>query len=208
MASNAPRWVWLFTPLVALSFAIFLFYLTTIPAGDDIDKITQSLAEQAKQAQQQLSNKVKGAANQAVQGAIQGTINSELPTAAKTDAVNNTVTNTVNNFEFFEILENKEVAVEEVKEYKSTPKGTDKDGNKIQYRLKTGSFKSMEGADRQKAKLTINGLSPQIEPADINGDRWYRVFAGPFVNRSQMSKAQDQLANMGIQAVEIKQTIQ
>jgi cell division protein FtsN len=204
MASNAPRWVWLFTPLVALSFAIFLFYLTTIPAGDDIDKITQSLAEQAKQAQQQLSYKVKGAANQAVQGAIQGAINSELPDAAKTD----TVTNTVNNFEFFEILENKEVAVEEVKEYKSTPKGTDKDGNKIQYRLKTGSFKSMEGADRQKAKLTINGLSPQIEPADINGDRWYRVFAGPFVNRSQMSKAQDQLANMGIQAVEIKQTIQ
>jgi cell division protein FtsN len=204
MASNAPRWVWLFTPLVALSFAIFLFYLTTIPAGDDIDKITQSLAEQAKQAQQQLSNKVKGAANQAVQGVIQGTINDELPTAAKTDAV----TNTVNNYEFFEILENKEVAVEEVKEYKSTPRGTDKDGNKIQYRLKTGSFKSMEGADRQKAKLTINGLSPQIEPADINGDRWYRVFAGPFVNRSQMNKAQDQLANMGIQAVEIKQTIQ
>ena len=53
---------------------------------------------------------------------------------------------------YFEILENKEVAVEEVKEYKSTPKGYDKDGNKIQYRLKTGSFKSMEGADRQKAQ--------------------------------------------------------
>ena len=114
----------------------------------------------------------------------------------------------MDNYEFFEILENKEVAVEEVKEYKSTPKGTDKDGNKIEYRLKTGSFKSMAGADRQKAQLLLNGLNAQIENALINGNEWFRVFTGPFANRSQMNKAQDQLADMGIQAVEIKQTIQ
>ncbi|MFT6153529.1 MAG: cell division protein FtsN [Bermanella sp.] len=189
MASNAPRWVWIFTPLVALSFATFLFYLTTVPAGDDIDKITESLAEKALQAKKNITNK----ANAAVQQAI----NAKLPDAAKT----------VNNFEFFEILENKEVSVEEVKEYKSTPKGTDKDGNKIQYRLRTGSFKNLAGADRQKAKLIINGLTPQIESADINGDIWYRVFTGPFVNRSQMNKAQDQLADMGIQSIVITQAL-
>lgn len=200
MASNgAPRWVWIFTPLVALSFAGFLLYLTSVPAGDDIDKITESLTEKAAQAKNDLTNRAKSAANKAVQDALKG----ELPEAAKTDTVNKAV----DNYEFFEILENKEVEVQEVKEYKSTPKGTDKDGNKIQYRLKTGSFRGMEGADRQKAQLLLNGLSAQIEPATINGNAWYRVFTGPFVNRSQMNKAQDQLADMGIQAVEIKQSL-
>ena len=58
MASNgAPRWVWIFTPLVALSFAGFLLYLTSVPAGDDIDKITESLTEKAAQAKNDFSNR-------------------------------------------------------------------------------------------------------------------------------------------------------
>lgn len=199
MASGAPKWVWIFTPLVTLSFAGFLLYLTTVPAGDDIDKITSSLTEQANKAKADITEKAKQAANKVVQDVIK----QELPDAAKTETVNKAV----NNYEFFEILENKEVAVEEVKEYKSTPKGTDKDGNKIQYRLKTGSFKSAQGADRQKAQLLLNGFSIQVESADINGDTWYRVFIGPFSNRSLMNKAQDQLADLGIQSVEIKQSI-
>lgn len=194
MASNTPRWVWIFTPLVALSFAGFLFYLTSVPAGDDIDKITESLSQKAEKAKTDLSNRAKNAANKA----MQETINQELPDSVK---------DKVNNYEFFEILENKEIKVEEVKEYTSYEKGTDKDGNKIQYRLRTGSFKSMEGADRQKAQLLINGLTPQIESADINGETWYRVFTGPFSNRSQMNKAQDRLADMGIQTMEVKQPV-
>lgn len=124
MANGAPRWVWIFTPLVALSFAVFLLYLTTIPAGDDIDKITQSLSEDAKKVQNQISNKAKQAVNEGVQRALR----SELPDNLNTASVNKAV----NNFEFFEILENNEIKVEEVAEYKSTPKGTDKDGNKIE----------------------------------------------------------------------------
>lgn len=199
MASGAPKWVWIFTPLVTLSFAGFLLYLTTVPAGDDIDKITSSITEQAQQAKQNITDKAKQAANKAVQQAIK----QELPDALKSD----TVDKAVNNYEFFEILENKKVAVEEVKEYKSTPKGTDKDGNKIQYRLKTGSFKSAQGADRQKAQLLLNGFNIQVESADIKGNTWYRVFIGPFSNRSLMNKAQDQLADLGIQSVEIKQPL-
>jgi len=199
MATSTPRWVWIFTPLVALSFAGFLFYLTSVPAGDDIDKITESLSQKAEETKNHLTQKAKNAANKA----IQDVITQELPVTEKSDAIKNKV----NNYEFFEILENKEVEVEKVDEYVSTPKGTDKDGNKIQYRLKTGSFKSMAGADRQKAQLLLNGLTPQIEPADINGEAWYRVFTGPFANRSQMNKAQDRLADMGIQAVEIKQAL-
>jgi len=200
MAQGSPKWVWIFTPLVALSFAGFLLYLTTVPAEDDIDKITESLEEKAKQVQKDVSQQAKSLANDAVKQVIKQSLPED---AANNDSVNQTV----DNFEFFEILENKEVDVEEVQEYKSTPKGYDKDGNKIQYRLRTGSFSTPEGADRQKAQLLLNGFNIQIVPADVNGRTWYRVFTGPYANRSQMNKAQDQLVSMGIQSVEITETL-
>lgn len=196
MASGAPRWVWIFTPLVALSFAGFLLYLTTVPAGDDIDRITDDLIQDAKAAKDNLSNQAKQGVNEQVQKAIK----EKLPTSE-------TINKAVDNYEFFEILENKEITVEEVPEYKSTPKGTDKDGNKIEYRLKAGAFTSQERADRLKAQLILNGFNTQIESADVNGKTWFRVFTGPFANRSQMNKAQDQLINMGIQSVEIQQPV-
>ncbi|WP_283789108.1 SPOR domain-containing protein [Bermanella sp. WJH001] len=196
MASGAPRWVWIFTPLVALSFAVFLLYLTTVPAGDDIDKITDDILQDAKAAKNNLSNQAKQGLNEQVQKAIK----EQLPSSE-------TINKAVDNYEFFEILENKQITVEEVPEYKSTPKGTDKDGNKIEYRLKAGSFTSQERADRLKAQLILNGFNTQIESADVNGKTWLRVFTGPFANRSQMNKAQDQLINMGIQSVEIQQPV-
>ncbi len=199
MSKGAPNWVWVFTPLVALSFVGFLFYLTTIPAGDDIDKITQSLTQQAKTAKQKIKDSAKQVANQALQKAIK----EELPEEVKTQAVNQAV----DNYEFFEILENKDIKVEKVAEYKSTPKGYNKDGQKIQYRLKAASFKTQERADRMKAQLTLNGFNTQIESADIKGATWYRVFTGPFENRSKMNKAQDQMVSMGINPVEIKTTL-
>lgn len=197
--ASSPRWVWIFTPLVALSFVGFLFYLTTVPAGDDIDKITQSLTQQAQQAKKQLEDTAKQVVNKGVQAAIK----KEIPEALKSDTTNNAV----DNYDFFEILENKKIEVEKVAEYKSTPKGYDKKGNKIEYRLKTGSFRSQKGADRQKAQLTLNGFNTQIEGATVKGDTWYRVFTGPFSDRSKMNKAQDQLVALGIQTVTIKQTV-
>jgi len=167
-----------------------------VPAGDDIDKITDNIIQDAKSVKQNIENKAKQELNSQVQNAIK----EKLPDAE-------TVKKAVENYEFFEILENKEVQVEEVAEYKSTPKGTDKDGNKIQYRLKTGAFSNIERADRLKAQLTLNGFNTQVESVDVNGQTWYRVFTGPFANRSQMNKAQDQLVSMGINSVEVKQTI-
>lgn len=58
-----------------------------------------------------------------------------------------------------------------------------------------------------KAQLTLNGFSTQIEGAEVNGSTWYRVYTGPFGNRSKMSKAQDQLVALGIQSVTIKQVL-
>lgn len=196
---GGPRLIWIFTPLVALSFAGFLLYLTTVPAGNDVDKVTQEINEQMQKAQQALETKGKSLA----EDELKAQIKSQLPEDISEEAAEKVL----DNYQFFEILEKSEVKVEEVPEYKSTPKGMDKDGNRIEYRLRTGSFSSNEGADRQKAQLLLNGFSVDIQPAEVNGKTWYRVFTGPFANRSQMNKAQDQLVEMGIQTVVIKQTI-
>ena len=199
MASGSPRWVWVFTPLVALCFVGFLLYLTTVPATDDIGNITQSLNAQAQQAKQKIADSAKQALNKTVQAAVK----QELPAAIKSDGVDQAV----DNYQFFEILENKKITVEKVAEYTSTPKGFNKDGKKIQYRLKAGSFRAQQRAERMKAQLTINGFNTQIEAATINGNTWYRVFTGPFGNRSKMNGAQDRLVALGINSVSIKQTL-
>ncbi|EAT12349.1 hypothetical protein HF888_14915 [Bermanella marisrubri] len=196
---GGPRLIWIFTPLVALSFAGFLLYLTTVPAGNDVDKVTQELNEQMQKAQQALKDKGKTLA----EDELKEQIKSQLPEGVSEDTANKVL----DNYQFFEILEKSEVKVEEVPEYKSTPKGMDAEGNRIQYQLRTGSFSSSDGADRQKAQLLLNGFSVDIQPAEVNGKTWYRVFTGPFANRSQMNKAQDQLVELGIKSVVIKQTI-
>ncbi len=190
-AGNVPKWVWIFTPALTFAFVGFLFYLSTIPAGDDIDKITDALEQKAKTALQTSADKK----------------NADKASAEKQSAVTAQPNNTpakVEEYEFYKLLENKKVDVPEVTEYKSTPKGTDAEGNKVSYRLRVGSFSSREGADRQKAMLTLNGFDTKIESADVNGKTYYRVFVGPFDNRSKLNKAQDSLVALDIQSMVVK----
>jgi len=190
-AGRIPTWVWVFTPVITVAFVGFLFYLSTLPAGDDIDKITEALEQKAKTA---LQTSATSSTEMAKKNAALE-VKSEKPVQQAK----------VEEYEFYQLLENKKVDVPEVKEYKSTPKGTDKDGKKIVYRLRVGSFGSKEGADRQKAMLTLNGFDTQIESADVNGKTYHRVFVGPFNNRSKMNKAQDNLVALDIQPMVVKE---
>lgn len=190
-AGRIPTWVWVFTPVITLAFVGFLFYLSTLPAGDDIDKITEALEQKAKTALQTTATKSTDVERK----------NATLE--AKSDEPVQQAK--VEEYEFYQLLENKKVDVPEVKEYKSTPKGVDKDGKKVVYRLRVGSFGSKEGADRQKAMLTLNGFDTQIESADVNGKTYHRVFVGPFNNRSKMNKAQDNLVALDIQPMVVKE---
>jgi len=190
-AGRIPTWVWVFTPVITVAFVGFLFYLSTLPAGDDIDKITEALEQKAKTA---LQTSATSSTEMAKKNAAPE-VKSEKPVQQAK----------VEEYEFYQLLENKKVDVPEVKEYKSTPKGTDKDGKKIVYRLRVGSFGSKEGADRQKAMLTLNGFDTQIESADVNGKTYHRVFVGPFNNRSKMNKAQDNLVALDIQPMVVKE---
>lgn len=190
-AGRIPTWVWVFTPVITLAFVGFLFYLSTLPAGDDIDKITEALEQKAKTALQTTATKSTEVERK-----------NATPEAKSEKPVQQAK---VEEYEFYQLLENKKVDVPEVKEYKSTPKGVDKDGKKVVYRLRVGSFGSKEGADRQKAMLTLNGFDTQIESADVNGKTYHRVFVGPFNNRSKMNKAQDNLVALDIQPMVVKE---
>lgn len=190
-AGRIPTWVWVFTPVITLAFVGFLFYLSTLPAGDDIDKITETLEQKAKTALQTTATKSTEVERK-----------NAAPEAKSDKPVQQAK---VEEYEFYQLLENKKVDVPEVKEYKSTPKGVDKDGKKVVYRLRVGSFGSKEGADRQKAMLTLNGFDTQIESADVNGKTYHRVFVGPFNNRSKMNKAQDNLVSLDIQPMVVKE---
>ena len=111
------------------------------------------------------------------------------------------------HFDFYRILEQENASnVPEVKDiYRSTPKSVTLPTDKT-YLLQAGSFRSLPDADKFRAKLLLKGLEPYIQKADIpNHGIWYRVFVGPYRDRSVLNKAQDILVAQGITAIPIQQ---
>jgi cell division protein FtsN len=105
------------------------------------------------------------------------------------------------NYEFYQLLEEQEVKVDKVEEYVSTPKGTPK---KYVYRLQAASFRSQADADRLRAELILQGMSAYLESSTVKDSTWYRVYVGPFNDRSKMNKAQDELVQRNISPLVLK----
>lgn len=58
------------------------------------------------------------------------------------------------------------------------------------YLLQAGSFRSPEDADSYRVKLLLWGLDARIERGIVkNGDTWYRVQLGPFIEQTAINKA-------------------
>lgn len=101
-------------------------------------------------------------------------------------------------FDFYEILPESEVDTANVEPYKSTPKSAK---SKHTYVLQAGSFQGSKDAEQLRARLILEGL-PNVRTKRVtnsNGSIWYQVLAGPFENRSMLSKAEDRLVRMNIQ---------
>jgi cell division protein FtsN len=177
--SRIPKIVWLFTPILAVSFVAFLFYLKTVPAGDELDavkgdakRVFQTGVERAKEeAQKEVEKQISKPA-----------------------------------YDFYKLLENSDVPVPKAEDshYQSTPKT---DVAKYQYMLQAASFRTSEQADSLKVTLILENLNTAIEEVDVKGTQYFRVMVGPFINRSKMNKAQDILANHRINALVIKKPI-
>ena len=89
--------------------------------------------------------------------------------------------------------------------YVSTPKDPKKKTNVI---LQAGSFRKQADANRLRAQLILINMSNVVAEKTVssNGSVWYRVRIGPFNNRSTLNKAEDILAQQGIESIRINKT--
>ncbi|MFP6789200.1 MAG: SPOR domain-containing protein [Thalassolituus sp.] len=170
-SSRVPGWLWVTTPAIAAAFVGFIVFLSTVPAGNELDA-------------------VKGDARKALEQGVE---------KARSDAANAAAVKP--SYDFYKLLEKQTVDVPEVEAYRSTPK----DNVNYEYRLQAGSFRSANDAERLRAQLLLEGLTAYQEGSTVNGSTWYRVFVGPFKNRSKLNKAQDTLVNMNISPLVLKQ---
>jgi cell division protein FtsN len=177
--SRIPKIVWIVTPLLAVAFVTFLFFLKTVPSGDELEAVKGD-------AKKVLQTGVKRAQEQA---------RKEVEKQVSKPA-----------YDFYKLLKDSDVPVPSADKshYISTPKS---DEAKYQYSLQAASFRSNEQADSLKVKLIMQNLASSIEQANVKGITYYRVMVGPFTDRSKMNKAQDILADYKINALVIKKPI-
>lgn len=104
-------------------------------------------------------------------------------------------------FEFYQLLQDSEVDTSHVDAYEYQPR----EEENFSYMIQAASFRSSADADRLRAKLILSGLDAAIK-ASNSEDRgtWYRVVVGPFDTRSGESRAQDKLAEMGMNSYTYK----
>lgn len=119
-------------------------------------------------------------------------------------------------FDFYAVLPDMEVIVPEGEKERSADDspaedGDDADRQDLSHRhdehflLQAGSFGQAEDADRRRAELTLQGYNVRIQQAEMDdGRRFHRVMVGPFDNINTMHKAQDKLANAGIDTLPIR----
>jgi len=103
-------------------------------------------------------------------------------------------------FRFYDMLPESEMVPPKVEEY--TPGPT---SDAYDYIVQSGSFRSKEDAERQRAQIAFLGLGASVQHIELdNGSVWYRVNVGPFTSRSKMSSAVDKLVSINIQPLSRK----
>ena len=109
------------------------------------------------------------------------------------------------SFDFYTLLPDSEVTPVPVEAYISTPKDPKKKTNIV---LQAGSFRKMADANRLRAKLILINMTNVVAEKTVSasGSVWYRVRIGPFSNRSTLNKAEDILAQQGIESIRINKT--
>ncbi len=73
------------------------------------------------------------------------------------------------------------------------------------YILQAGSFRSSDDADRRRAQILLLGLEAKVESVEANGDRWHRVYVGPFQTHNTLSSARAKLIGEAIDTLVIRQ---
>lgn len=109
------------------------------------------------------------------------------------------------NFDFYTLLPDSKVTPGQVEAYISTPKDPKKKTNIV---LQAGSFRKLADANRLRAQLILVNLTDVVAEKTVSssGSVWFRVRIGPFSNRSTLNKAEDILAQQGIESIRINKS--
>jgi len=118
-------------------------------------------------------------------------------------------------FDFFTVLPEREVIVTDEQRPAPKPAGITKPADKPpvdkpdisgeRYILQAGSFRQGVDADRRRAQILLLGLDAKVESVEANGDRWHRVYVGPFQSHNTLSDARSKLISESIDTLVIRQ---
>ena len=176
---KSPAWAWLLTGMLIGLFAAFLVYLNDTRGNPGSRAKTESPASQKQKEKQE-----SGA-----------------------------------RFDFYTILPDMEIPVPDIQEIlpdtTAQPQTQTATGNKPpanitnpvspgSYVLQAGAFRSVEEADRLKAKMALLGVSAHIESVEINDTTWHRVRIGPYSNMARLNDTNNRLKQNGINAMLLK----
>ena len=191
-SSRIPKWVWLFTTIVAVSFVGFLFFLAKVPPQDGG---AEAVREQLNIALRE--NKTE-----------------EQPTPApkieQVEEIKDKTETLKQAFEFYQLLQDDEVPLIAPEEAPSASTGTGtvaaprpvEPPKASSWVIQVASFTRVADADRLRAELILNGLpTSSISTVDLGDKTYHRVVVGPFDKRSDLNKAQDRLAALNHQAM-------
>ena len=104
-------------------------------------------------------------------------------------------------FDFYTVLPNQELDLNPDIEPAYLQSGN---ASSVQYLLQVGSFRQHADADRRRGELALLGLEATVEPGNEDNGRWYRVYLGPFENRSKMARARSLTAQADMDTLLLK----
>jgi len=171
-----PGWVWLFTGLAIGLFVSVLIWLKDLP-----DSGAASVVEQSREEIRTRTQQVEE-------------VEEEKP-----------------RFDFYTLLPELEVVIPEgdyVVEPARQPKESTTRKPVVEepgsYRLQAGSFKSLDEADRLKARLALLGVEASIQTVKVNNATWHRVQLGPYGNLDEVNAVRKRLDHHHINTLLMK----
>lgn len=113
---------------------------------------------------------------------------------------------TLPRFDFYTILPELEVAIPEEELIAASKQPANQDSaDGIDYMLQAGSFRSLEQADRLKARLALEGIVASIQTVRIKDrETWHRVRVGPISDIATLNQTRKRLSDIGVPSIVIK----
>jgi cell division protein FtsN len=108
-------------------------------------------------------------------------------------------------FDFYNILPNKEINISEwIAEDQTLGNAVSENDNSV-YLLQVGSFNQLEAADQVKAQLALLGIVADIQRVVINGqDTRFRVRVGPYADQKKLNQERRRLQENNLEYMLLK----